>query len=264
WEPLGKYLAARGVDVFLGQTARALRRDGRRWIVDGDGPSITADAVIAAVTVPALTPLVADSPAVDDDRLREQVSTLAVTRPFAVWRLWLDRPTAPDRAPFAGTTGHGHLDNISLFHLLEDESRAWAEAHDGAVVELHAYACPPDLDHGALRSELLGHLHALYPETRDARIVEDRFLWRRDCPAFAPGSDGSRPKIETAVPGFWLCGDFVRLPAPSALMERAATSGMLAANAFLATRGIAGEPVAQFRDRGILARRKWPRYQRAS
>lgn len=260
WKPLGDYVTARGADVRLETAAYALERHGQQWhvLIEGGDP-IAADAVILALSVPALTELVCRSPDIDDSHLRAQVDTLAVTRPFAVWRLWLDRATAANRSPFVGVTGHGHLDNISLFHLIEDESRTWAAQTGGAVVELHAYACPSGCDPDALRRDLLAGLFALYPETRDARIVEDRFLWRRDCPAFSPGSDASRPGIETRVPGLWLCGDFVRLAAPSALMERAATSGMMAANAALKSHGIAGESVTLFPSRGLLARPTWPR-----
>jgi isorenieratene synthase len=50
-----------------------------------------------------------------------------------------------------------------------------------------------------------------------------------------------------------LAGDFVRLETPSALMERAVMSGMLAANHVLARRGLACEPIATVRRRGIFA-----------
>ena len=46
----------------------------------------------------------------------------------------------------------------------------------------------------------------------------------------------------------------MKLAFPSALMERAAASGFLAANALLATRGVAPEPVHTVSTRGLLAR----------
>ena len=55
--------------------------------------------------------------------------------------------------------------------------------------------------------------------------------------------------------GVTLAGDFVRLPMPSALMERAATSGMLAANHLLATRGVRPEPLRCIPRRGLFAGR---------
>ena len=50
----------------------------------------------------------------------------------------------------------------------------------------------------------------------------------------------------------YLAGDFVRLAQPAALMERAATAGVTAANAILQRWGLAPEPVAAGRRRGLL------------
>jgi isorenieratene synthase len=255
WWPLARYLVARGAELRTSTPARRICR-GRdaRFCIELDDGAIAADAVILAVTVPALRRLVADSPVLDDARFRASVDSLAVTRPFAVYRLWLDRPTDRGRAPFAGTVGLGILDNISLYHLFEDESRAWASRHGGAVVELHAYAIPPALAHDEVKRRLLAGLHALYPETRAARVLDERFLWRDDCPAFPPGSHAARPGVAAPIAGVALAGDFVRLPIPSALMERAATSGMMAANHLLAPFGVSPEPIASAPARGILAR----------
>lgn len=254
WGPLGRYLEARGAELRLGESAERITQGaGARFCVELDEGSIEADAVVLAVTVPGLRRLVADSPALHHGGLRAAVETLSVTHPFAVWRLWLDRPTASDRAPFVGTVGLPLIDNISLYHLFEDESRDWAVRHGGAVVELHAYAIPPSIPSTEVKAALLAGLHQLYPETRAARVVDERFLLRDDCPAFPPGSHAARPGVVTPIAGVAICGDYVRLPLPSALMERAATSGMMAANHLLAPFGIAPEPIASAPARGLLA-----------
>jgi isorenieratene synthase len=178
-----------------------------------------------------------------------------LTHPFAVWRLWFDRPASPDRQPFAGTTGVGSLDNISLYNLFEDESRSWAERTGGSVVELHAYAVDPGMDEPAIREDLLHGLNTFYPEYVGARVVEERFLLRRDCPAFAPGSHADRPGVPTPHEGIALAGDFVRLPIPSALMERAVASGFLAANHLLAPQDVRPEPIRSIPRSGLFGRR---------
>ncbi len=164
------------------------------------------------------------------------------------------RAPRPDRAPFAGTTGLGPIDNISIFEKLEDESTAWAARTGGSVVELHAYAVDPKETDARTREQLLAGLFAVYPETREAKILEERWLVRRDCPAFTPGSHGTRPRPITDVPEVLLAGDFVRLPFASALMERAAASGMIAANAILRDRGLPVHEVRLPPVRGMLAR----------
>ena len=261
--PLGRYIEEHGARILCGRTARQVTRlprsehdseHGGRWrvLLDED-EALDADLVVLATTVPALQKLVDASPDLDHAPWRRAIGDLAVTSSFAVWRLWLDRPTLPERTPFVGTTGMGTLDNISLFHLFEDQSARWAQRTGGSVVELHAYAVPRDMDEAALRVDLLGALHALYPETRDATIVEERFLLRRDCPAFGPGSHATRPGVETPFEGLALAGDFARLPIPSALMERATAAGMLAANHLLARWQVHPEPIRSVPTRGLLA-----------
>ena len=254
WEPMEQYLRSRGVIVRKGRRARRLSR-GDRWRVHLDDAAIDAELVVLSVTVPGLKSLVEASPELADPRWRERVHGLGVTRPFVVGRLWLDRPTQPGRAPFAGTTGVGLLDNISLFHELEDESRDWARTSGGSVVELHAYAVPEEVDQESVRLDLLRGLHRLYPETAEATILEERWLRRQDCPSFDVGSHASRPGVETPFPGLALAGDFTRLPFPSALMERAVSSGFLAANTLLAPYGVRPEPLQTVPRRGLFTRR---------
>jgi isorenieratene synthase len=51
-----------------------------------------------------------------------------------------------------------------------------------------------------------------------------------------------------------LAGDWVRLPFPSALMERAAVTGVLAAGDVLTAAGARAEPVITVRPTGLLRR----------
>jgi isorenieratene synthase len=233
--------------------ARSLERRDAGWNVTTDAGALQADAVVLAAHVPAVQGIVGASTGLDDPAWRARVASLRATNAFAVWRLWLDRPAQPGRVPFAGTAGVGRLDNISLYHLFEDESRDWAQRTGGAVVELHAYALPPGIEVDALKRDLLAGLHAIYPEFRPARIVEERWLLRSDCPSFYPGNYALRPEVATPWPGLALAGDFVRLPLPCALMERATAAGLLAANVILNRYDVRPEPIWSVAPRGILA-----------
>ena len=74
-------------------------------------------------------------------------------------------------------------------------------------------------------------------------------------PAFTPGSHAWRPGVETDAPGLYLAGDGIRTEFPSALMERSAATGIIAANHILRAEGAAAEPVRSIRPRGLLAGR---------
>jgi len=257
WQPMQAHLGRLGVGVRLGEGLSRLRRDARtgRWrAATSTGKIVEAEAVVLAPHVPGLRQIVEASPELGDRAWRAAIAAQDVTEPFAVWRLWLDTPSAPGRSPFVGTTGLGLLDNISLYHLFEDESRDWAARTGGSVVELHAYAVPSGTPEDQIRADMLAALHELYPETRSARVLEQRFLLHQDCPAFRPGSASQRPRVVTPEPGLLLAGDFVHTDFPSALMERAVATGMLAANHLLHAWGAAEEPLWSVVPRGMFAR----------
>ena len=257
WEPLGRYLTERGARVLTRTAVEKIEARSSGWAVRvaQETDAFGADLVVLAVTVPALKKLVAASARdLPDEAWRRRIETLGVTSRFAVWRMWLDRPVQPTRAPFAGTTGLGILDNVSVYEKIEDESAAWAARHGGSIVELHAYSVPPDMTDGAIRADMRRALHAVYPETRPARVLEERFIIRQDCPAFPPGGHATRPEVETPFTGLALAGDFTKLSFPTALMERAASSGFSAANGLLAPYGVRSEPLFSVPTHGWLAR----------
>lgn len=243
FEPLGAYLRGKGVEIRHGAEVKRFERTARHVSVElASGERVEGAATVLGLAVPALKDVIARSSGVPG-RLVKQVATLETTWPFAVLRLFLDRPQREDRAPFAGTTGLGIIDNISIFEKLETESRAWANRTGGSVVELHAYAVDPARSEASVREELLEGMWLAYPETREAKILEERMLVRRDCPAFAPGSYATRPRSRTDAAEIVLAGDYVKLPFASALMERSTITGMMAANALLEDRGLEPEPI---------------------
>jgi len=258
WSPLRAYLERLGARFRLGHEVTAIRRsaDGGWTVVGGTGTE-DAELVVLAVTVPGLRALVEASPDLGgrDPAWRRNVAGLRLTLPFAVWRLWLDRPVHPGRPPFAGTAGYPLLDNISVYGAFEAESRRWAERTGGSVVELHAYAVPESVSESEIRTAMREGLENLYPETRGAQAVHEHFRMDRDCPAFPPGGHGTRPGVESPSDGVALAGDFVRLPFPTALMERAVASGFLAANRLLARWDVRPEPLWTVPRTGPLARR---------
>lgn len=244
WEPLADYLAGLGARVRTGTPVeRVCPRAGGRLAVVGRHGVAEVDAVVLALDTDGLRALVGRSPGLGDASWRGRIAGLRTAPPFLVSRLWLDRPVAPDRPGFLGTSGHGPLDNVSVLDRWEGEAARWAARTGGAVVELHAYAVAEDEDRAAVQRRLLSQLHEVYPETRGAWVVDARHEWRADCPLFGVGGFAHRPGVATPHPWLVLAGDLVRTDLPVALMERAATTGFQAANALLARWGVRGHPL---------------------
>lgn len=265
WNPLRDYLSERGVRFRLGTEVQHLDTDGPkayRVHTDSSDP-LDADGVVVAADVRGLQHIVAGSNELGSELWRSQIRRLRTAPPFVVHRLWLNRPVRADRPPFLGTSGHPPLDNISVLERYESQAAGWARDNNGSVVELHCYAMDPTFT----TDDAIRQLHKLYPETAAAGIVHQQVLRRSDCPLFTPGTYTRRPTVVTPQPGLALAGDGIRVDLPVALMERAATTGWLAANHLLAHWGLHGHELCTVpvRGRSALLRslagrqgRRWP------
>jgi isorenieratene synthase len=241
WEPLGAYLRQHDTDIRLSTAVTAVTPTSDGGFIVDIGDQQRYDTVVLALDTAGLQSIVSRSPHLADTAWRHSVARLRTAPPFLVSRYWLDRPAARDRPGFLGTSGYGTLDNVSVLDRWEGEAARWATRTGGSVVELHAYALP---ENGALDVEqkrLLTQLHTVYPETRTASVVDECHEWRSDCPLFPVGGYADRPTTRTSQPGLMIAGDLVRTDLPVALMERAATSGFMAANALLEGWNIRGQ-----------------------
>ncbi|MBV1939212.1 FAD-dependent oxidoreductase [Streptomyces sp. BV286] len=254
WEPLAGYLGGHGVDLRTGTPVQTVEptSDGG-FLVAADAREQHYDTAVLALDSAGLSSLVAGSPRLGDSAWRERIARLRGAPQFLVSRLWLDRPVGADRPGFLGTSGYGTLDNVSVLERFEGEARRWASRTGGSVVELHAYALPDHAVRDVEQKHLVEQLHQVWPETRAATVLDERHEWRADCPLFPVGGYGDRPTVRTPDPGLVVAGDLVRTGLPVALMERAATSGFLAANALLARWGVSGQTLWTVPDRGRSA-----------
>ncbi|MDZ5441307.1 FAD-dependent oxidoreductase [Micromonospora sp. 4G57] len=260
WEPLTRHVEKHGGRVVTGVAAARLDRQPGGWrVTAADGSSYPAGHVVLAVDPPALAALVAGSPgltAAAPQLVARMPAFGPPGPPYAVARYWMDGDVHPDRAVFSGVSRQPTLDSVTLYHRLEHEPRRWAERTGGSVVELHAYACEPDVPADELAERMRVELTRLWPEAAGLRVRELRARVEAQAPAFTPGGHAQRPGVRTDAAGLYLAGDGIRTDFPSALMERSAATGIIAANHILRSEGGAAEPVRSIRPRGLLAGRR--------
>ncbi|MEU1479192.1 FAD-dependent oxidoreductase [Streptomyces sp. NPDC005760] len=271
WDPLAEHLCRHGADLRTSTSVENVSptADGA-FTVATDREERRYDSVVLALDTAGLRSLVGRSPRLADAAWHDRIARLRTAPPFLVSRLWLDRPADTGRPGFLGTAGYGSLDNVSVLDRWEREAARWSARTGGSVVELHGYALRENADPDTEARHLVAQLHDVYPETRDARILDARHEWRQDCPLFPVGGHTDRPGVRTPRPGLVLAGDLVRTDLPVALMERAATTGFLAANALLESWAVRGHPLwtvpngsrsrllrAVARRRGVGGRRVW-------
>ncbi|MFB9239797.1 FAD-dependent oxidoreductase [Plantactinospora siamensis] len=260
WQPLARYVEARGARLATGQPVVAVERDGAGWHVSTDNSGYAAPHLVLAVDPPALTGLVDGSPT-----LAAALPALAAPGsfpagpPYAVARYWFGGDVRRDRPIFAGVSRQDTLDSVTLYHRLESEAGRWARRTGGSVIELHAYACEAGVPAEELAERMRRELVALWPEAAGLPVVELRARVEAQAPAFRPGGHPARPAVRTDAAGLYLAGDGIQTAFPSALMERSAATGILAANEILRGYGVATEPVRSIRPRGLLADRAMAR-----
>jgi isorenieratene synthase len=255
WQPFAAYLAKHKAEIRTATPARTLApAPGHRWRVEVDGGALQTRHLVLATEPPALRALLAASPEMPAvaPRLAAKAAALPVAPPFAVTRLWLGRDVAPERATFSAVSREPTLDSITVYSRLERPSAQWAARTGGSVVELHSYACTaPDVDTATAR--MRAELAALWPETADAEVVHLQQRLEATAGTFPPGTASSRLAVTGEARGIRVAGDHVDTPFLTGLMERAAASGVLAANDVLAEVGAAPEEIRGGPQRGLLA-----------
>jgi isorenieratene synthase len=253
--PFRAYMEARGVEIRLGHTCSTLQVDARGGLqVDGE----SFDHVVLATTSQGARGIVEASPTLREaaPETSERLLAQRSSQRYAVLRLWIDRDVREGLPVFVSTQRRQVLDSVTFYHRITDAGRRHHLASGGgAVLELHCYAVPDDLDDAAVARSLEQELLHYFPELRGFRARHQVLQVRDDFTAFHIGMAATRPETATEVPGLHLAGDWVKLPCPAMLMEAAATSSLLATNAVLAAHGLRPYPVWTVPTRGLLPRR---------
>jgi isorenieratene synthase len=255
WGPLAAQLLALGGEIHTGVEVDRVEPG---WTVTATGGAqYRADHVVLAADPGAARRIVEASPGLARHApvLAAQMATVRTTAPYAVTRLWADGDLSPRRSVFTSVSQEDTLDSVTLYHRIDRASGQWARRRGGSVLELHAYAAEEHVDADEQAKRMWSELGALWPETARLSLLHQEARVGHDAPAFGIGSDATRPGIETDADGLYLAGDWVKTPFPSALMERAAGSAILAVNAILARHGARAAQVYSVPPRGLLAGR---------
>ncbi|TCD47607.1 FAD-dependent oxidoreductase [Chlorobium sp. N1] len=183
------------------------------------------------------------------------VGSLGEADPYAVYRVWLDRPVDGGGFPFYTVSGYTYTDSVSIYSAFQEPFITWAGEHGGSVVELHAYAIAPEdmRSDDEIRLAMLDELHRLLPDTAGAAVLHEVFMLQSNFTRWAPGDHDKRPGPETPFPNLFLAGDWVRVDAPVFLMEAAAFTGRMAANAVCRNEGVRQTPLPIVPMEGIFA-----------
>jgi isorenieratene synthase len=251
-QPASEYLGRHGVAIKLAHSVDGTRRENDKFVVGAEA----FDYLIVAADVVGTKEICKNSPWIKDlsAKTYSEMIALEASDGYAVYRIWLDRQIPGTWPVFIITEKRAVLDSVTFYHQFDQAAAEWARRSGGGVYELHCYALPAGgLADAAVKAEFLTELHAYFPEIRNAKILYEHLQVRHDFTAFHTNLNKIRPEYRTALPNFYLAGDWVRTGTPAMLMEGAYTSGLLCANGILAANGLQEDPVWSVPTRGIFA-----------
>jgi len=216
--------------------------------------TIVADYYVIAADVPGVKQLFNVVAGDIDETIKGKVDKLAVADPFAVGRFWFDRDFEWDHSNFASLSGYSLTDSITLYHRIQAQFIEWSQRTGGSVVELHAY-CYKEKQfptQEALLTTFERELYQIVPELKDAKMLHKELVNQKNFSGYPPGSYCDRPETNTEVSNLVFAGDWVKMPFPSGLMERAVSSGLLAANAILQQENLQRRKLFSVMPEGVL------------
>lgn len=184
-----------------------------------------------------------------------QIESLPLADPFAVGRFWLDKDFEWQHSNFASLSGYRLTDSITLYHRIQNEYKAWAEKTGGSVVELHAY-CYKEKEfptQEAILNTFREELMEIVPELADATILHQQLVNQKNFSGYPPNSFKIRPSTESQISNLMFAGDWVKMPFPCGLMERAISSGLLSANAIIHREGLQRRELLSVNPSGLLS-----------
>jgi isorenieratene synthase len=215
---------------------------------------LKADYYVFATDVPGVQQLFTLVTGEVSQQVRSQVEKLSIADPFAVCRFWFDRDFDWQHSNFTSLSGYQLTDSITLYHRIQEPYIDWANRTGGSVVELHAY-CYKEQEfpsQQALLTTFEQELYEIVPQLQQAKMLHRELVNQKNFSGYPPNSYAERPETSTEIPNLIFAGDWVKMPFPCGLMERAVSSGLLAANEILHREGLQRRSLFSVNPEGML------------
>ncbi|MBD2345128.1 FAD-dependent oxidoreductase [Anabaena subtropica] len=216
--------------------------------------TITADYYVFATDVPGVQQLFKQISGDVEPRVRSQVEKLSIADPFAVCRFWFDQDFEWEQSNFTSLSGYQLTDSITLYHRIQQQFIDWSQKTGGSVIELHAY-CYKEKEfptQEALLTTFENELYQIVPELQQAKLLHRELVNQHNFSGYPPNSYGERPETNSNISNLFFAGDWVKMPFPCGLMERAVSSGLLAANEILHREGLQRRSLLSVNPEGLL------------
>ncbi len=219
-------------------------------VVNDTTPGHSYDYVVIATDLPGVKNILTDTAKMYENdpslsgrinSILQKVANLNVAPPYKVIRVWFDKQLEDSRAKtILETPDFSPINVVAQYHQLEEQYMNWANKTGGSVIEFHLY----QWEHGNVPDEkvwdiISPQVKLVYPEIfdRNFSILAVHVNSYHNFPSFERGSAQYRPNctfaMQSGIPNALFAGDWLYTSYPSALMERAVSTGREAANEIL-------------------------------
>lgn len=186
--------------------------------------------------------------------LQQQIDSLQVADPFAVARFWFDQDFEWEHSNFTSLSGYSLTDSITLYHRIQEQFIKWSKHTGGSVVELHAYCYkekdfPTQID---LLNTFEKELYEIVPALKESNCLHRELVNQKNFAGYPPNTYDIRPESQSLINNLMFAGDWVKMPFPCGLMERAVTSGLLASNVILKQEKLQRRELLSVNPEGVL------------
>lgn len=256
--PWRKYLENKNVRIIENSTVDSLKIDPTTLsaygtVDQGFDDQTVYDSVILAADVGSVQNIFnktsesyKQQPAVKaivDKVINKSIGKMKIAPDYKVVRIWFDKQMNSSAPDILETPDFTPINLIAQYSLLEAEFIEWANKTGGSVVEFHCYTWSkyfnPHMEDKYVWGNISSTVKLIYPEIfeRNFTILAYHVNSYQNFASFETGLYNFRPNTTTFVDNnlnsLYIAGDWIRTPFPSALMERAVSTGRLAANEVL-------------------------------
>ncbi|KAL0491180.1 carotenoid phi-ring synthase [Acrasis kona] len=238
--PWEQKLKKSNVKILLNSPVKMLRFDNNRIV--GDETEIAYDNVVLSADLPAIKNIMSNSVGTDDvslDKLREPILRLAVAPHYKVMRVWFSGLPKEGTPDILETPDYQPINLVAQYHQLESEFVQWSASTGGSVMEFHLYTWegPQDINEAQVWNRISSTVYQILPEMKQHKVIAYTVYGYQNFPSFKAGQEKFRPMVHTptlhGINNFYYAGDWLHTVHPSALMERAVSTGRIAANEIL-------------------------------
>ncbi|MBI4379336.1 MAG: Rieske 2Fe-2S domain-containing protein [Nitrospinae bacterium] len=177
------------------------------------------------------------------------------TNTCIVVRIWFNKSTKPDRNPVGFVSSYKYITVYLILSRLNEDIKECSKITGLHCIEFIISGASEltDISDEGLLKVISPEIGGLFPELRDAGMIDHSFMRHDNYTFFNKGSLNLRPPVQSVFKNLFYTGDWVYTDIPVFFMEKAVITAKIAANYILSHEGAMPNNIYSPNSRGILS-----------